>query len=250
MNRFTTTILALLSFTLLGCEEITLEDDNTTTSKKDKNGLPKIFPTKGISVKLEDYLFPSSLTQNKTFYADIYPYKQDTDGKITTQIIVEKSITKRVNTLTDTQIIIEFIDDIETQRNHITDKDIQYSKNNNILEEYPLKVATNNVTTEVDIDGITKRCVVRSIGAKDLLPLLPTFIQNDLKTYLTSGNGEFEIDQFSHANLMYIECGTTSLKTIDTYYSDKYGEVLKIQKDTVANTAEYEILDVKSVEIR
>jgi len=247
MKTIRNILLSVLAFTLFGCEEIVLEDDNTTTdSQTSESYFPDIKKSEGVFVKLADYLFASDLVEGKTFYFDkVYSYAQNEESKFDkAPDIFQRSFIKVDNGSFTT--VTEFKESKEKNRFDIyEDKIFSYEYDPAI--ELPAKVAKNDKVYEVVEKDITKRCVVKYIGAKDLLPVLPLYVQNDLKNYLKTENGGFLLSQFNFASIMHIYCGTTDRHTTDIYYSNKFGQVLKVEKDIDKDMLKVEVVDVESV---
>jgi len=241
--------LLLLSFILLGCEEIILEDNNETSDTLVSGDpyLPDIKQSEGVSVRLADYLYPDALVEDKTFtFNKVYSYSQDADLKYREVDIQERSFTKVVNGSVAT------IAELKGSKQVYYDE-IYPSKIITYKYKLPIdlkdKVAVKDSISVSDIveDSITRRCVVKSIGAQDLSVKLPHYVKTDLLKYLKTENGDFSLSQFDFDRVMYIHCGSTDRKTIENYYSKKYGRVLRIEKDLDTAMFKVEVVDVESV---
>jgi len=247
MKTIQNILLSVLVFTLFGCEEIVLEDDNTTTdSSSSESYLPDIKESEGVFVNLADFLFPSDLVEGKTFYFDnVYSYVQNEESKFDkAPEIFQRSFVKVDNG--DFTTVTEFKYTKEQNRYDIyADKILSYEYDP--VVELPLKVAKNDKVYEVVEKDITKRCVVKYIGAQDLETVLPLYVKNDLKNYLKVENGGFILSQFNFASVLHVYCGTTDDHTTDIYYSDKFGQVLKVEKDIDKDILKVEVVDVESV---
>ena len=244
-------LLSILAFTLLGCEEIILEDDNKTsdTLVKGDEYLPDIKESEGVSVKLADYLYPDGLVEDKTFtFESIYSYSEDAPASYREVDILQRSFTKAVNGSVAT--IAEFKGKKQITYDEIhPDKIITYSYK--LPVDLKLKVAKNDSISVSDIvkDSVIKRCVVKNIGAMDISLKLPHYVKTDLLKgkYLNMENGAFSLSQFNFESVMYIHCGTSDRKIIESYYSKKYGRVLRIEKDIDKDMFKVEVVDVESV---
>ena len=247
MKNLITLSLSAVAFMLLGCEEIILDENNEVNSSVSGNYLPKEKDSEGVSVKLTDYLYPKELGEDKTFYFEnVYNYAQNKNNAFDgAPDISQRSYTKQVNdTITR---ITEFKDTKQEKYDEIyQDKILSYETS--IPLEFPINVAKNTTVSEVTEGDITKRCVVRYIGAKDLEPILPLYVKNDLlNNYLEEENGGFILSQFNHMSVMHIYCGTTDRHTTDSYYTSDFGLVLKVEKDIDKDILKVEVVDVAHI---
>jgi len=247
MKYLAAIIISIVVFTFSGCESIYLEDENTTTdSQLNENYFPDIKKSEGVFVKLADYLFSSDLAEGKTFYFDkVYSYVQNEESKFDeAPEIFQRSFIKVNNGSFTT--VTEYKDTKEKNHYDIYSDKI-YSYEYNPAIELPISVAKNDKVYEIVENDIVKRCIVNYIGAKDLLPVLPLYVQNDLKNYLKVENGGFLLSQFNFESIMHVYCGTTDRYTTDIYYSNKFGQVLKVEKDIDKDILKVEVVDVESV---
>ena len=249
MKKLTIIILSSISLILLGCEEIVLEDTDTNDNNISVNNgaLPIVKSPIGEYVDLSEYLYPENLSTDKILYfQNVYSYAQTSSNTFTTAPdISQKSYTKAVNG--DEVRITEYKDELEQKYDDIKQyKILSYEKKKPAVE-YPVRVAKNSKILDIVENKIQKICVVVTIGEKDLTPVLPLYVRNDLKNSLNTDNGEFNPEQFHFDNMMHIYCGTNDNYTVDSYYSKKYGKVLEIQKDIEKNLLKVEITDVLSV---
>jgi hypothetical protein len=94
-----TILFSLVAFMLLGCEDITIEDENNTTDIDTHSGsIPVLKSPIGSYVDLSQYLYPKNLTTNKTFYfKKVYTYNQTFSNTFTNiPDISERSYTKTI----------------------------------------------------------------------------------------------------------------------------------------------------------
>lgn len=246
MKNLIIVILSVLTFTLLGCEEIILEDESETNSTVSGNYLPTKKASEGPEVQLVEYLYPKELVENKTFYfTKVYKYAQNENSEFSAPTISQRSYTiQAINSITR---ITEYKDAIEQKYDDIyKDKILSYATS--IPLEFPINVAKYIMVSEVIENDITKGCQVRDIGAKDLLSVLPLYVKNDLENYLQLEDEGFVFSQFNHERILHIYCGTSDDHTTDSYYSNKFGLVLKVEKDIDKDMVKVEVVDVLSVD--
>ncbi len=252
MKKLTTLTLSILALTLLGCEEIILEDSDTTDNNISvHNGsIPILKDPVGSYVDLSEYLYPKELTIDKTFYFQkVYNYAQTSSNTFTeAPAISQRSYTKVIND--DVTRITEYKDGREQKYDDIKQFKILLYEDNKIIKEYPVRVAKNSVVSDTAENEVQEVCVVVYIGDIDLstTTYLPIFVRNDLlNNQLKTENDNFIPEQFSFDDIMHIYCGTSDNHTSDTYYSRKYGSVLKLQKDIDKSLLKVEVTDVLSV---
>lgn len=250
MKNLTTLTLSVVALTLLGCEEIILEDTDTTDNNVTvHNGsIPVIKDPVGSYVDLSEYLYPSDLTTGKTFYfQNVYSYAQTSSNTFTgAPDISQRSYSKAITD--DITRVTEYKDDLQQKYDDIKQFEILSYENDNIVKKFPVRVAQNSKVLDVTENRIQEVCVVVSIGEKDLSPVLPLYVRNDLKNTLNTEEGEFKTEQFNFDSVIHIYCGTSDNHTTDSYYSKAYGKVLEVKKDIEQNLLKVEVVDVLSVE--
>jgi hypothetical protein len=246
MKNIKTTLAVLLTLTLLGCEEVVLEDDETTTTEtlqQDKEGKPIVGPL----VNLADYLYPDALVEDKSFiYDKVYSYAQNEQSVFDkAPEIFQRSFTKQK--INDTTRINKFRDDKLREYTDISPTKITVYEGEKTPIDLPLRVGVNSVISKTVENRVEKECTVKYLGAKDLLPVLPLYVKNNLKGYLKKENDSFVLEQFNFASVMHVYCYETTNNTTDSYYSKKYGRVLEVKKDIDKNMLKVEVVDVLSV---
>jgi hypothetical protein len=251
MKNLTTLILIVVALTLLGCEEILLEDSATTTDNNisvHNGSIPVIKSPVGSYVDLSEYLYPEELTTNKTFYFQkVYNYAQTSSNTFTeAPNLSQRSYTKAINN--DVVRVTEYKDEQQQKYDDIKQYKILSYEKNKTVKEYPVRVAKNSKVLDITEDKVQEVCVVVNIGEQDLTSVLPLFVRNDLKNTLNTENGAFKSEQFNFDNIVHIYCGTSDNHTADSYYSKQYGKVLEIKKDIEKNLLKVEVVDVLSVE--
>jgi hypothetical protein len=245
MKNIKITIAVLLTLTLLGCEEVVLEDDNTTTEtlQQDKEGKPIVGPL----VNLADYRYPDAVVEDKSFiYDKVYSYAQN-DKSIFDKApeIFQRSFTKQK--IDKTTRVTEYRDSKSRKYEDISPTKITIYEGKKIPIDLPLRVGVNSVISKTVENRVEKECTVKYLGAKDLLPVLPLYVKNNLKGYLKKENDSFVLEQFNFASVMHVYCYETTNNTTDSYYSKKYGRVLEVKKDINKNMLKVEVVDVLSV---
>jgi hypothetical protein len=245
MKNIKTTLAVLLTLTLLGCEEVILKDDTTTTQslQTDKKGKPIVGPL----VNLADYHYPNAIGTDKSFiYDKVYSYTQNNRSIFDkAPEIFQRSFTKEK--IGDITRIREYRDDKLRKYEDISSTKITIYEGKKTPIDLPLKVGVNSIISNNIERKVEKECTVRYLGAKDLSLVLPFYVKTNLKNYLKKENDSFVLEQFNFASIMHVYCYETTNDTIDTYYSKKYGKVLEIKKDIDKNRLKVEVVDVLSI---
>lgn len=251
MKKSITIILSVVAFTLLGCEEIILEDESTITDNNvpvHNGSIPVLKSPTGSYVDLSEYLYPKDLNISDTFYfQNVYNYAQTSSGTFTNSPdISQRSYTKAIND--DVTRVTEYKDEQEQKYDDIEQFKILSYKNDKFIKEYPVRVAKNSKVSDIVENSVQEVCVVISIGERDLTSVLPLFVRNDLKNTLKTESGEFKPEQFNFDNIIHIYCGSGDNHTTDSYYSKEYGKVLEVKKDIEKNLLKVEVVDVLNVD--
>jgi hypothetical protein len=254
MKTLTNILLSVFVFTLLGCEEVILEDDSQTLVDDNisiHNGaLPVLKSPVGTYVDLSEYLYPQDLTEGKTLYFQkVFEYVQTSSNSFTkAPDLFQRSYTKHIDR--DVVTVVEYKDAQERVKDVIYRYKIISTKDKKTPKEYPIRVAKNSVVSDISINRVQELCVVAYIGSIDLstTKYLPLYVRNDLlNNQLKTEDNKFLPQQFSFDNILHIYCGTSDNHTTDTYYSKKYGRVLRLQKDIDQNILKVEVTDVLSL---